>query len=363
MRGKLADNIRALRKARGLTQEQLAEALGVTVGAVYKWETGRSAPEVALLMELADLFSVSVDVVLGYEVRDNSVEAVRERVRALTRAKDYAAASAEAEKALSRYPNDFQLVHRCGELYMFKGMETGEGKALERAIGLLSHAILLLSQNGDPEISEAGIRSDIAHCHILLDRTDEGLDILKRYNVGGMNSGLIGRVYASKEQYRPEEAAPFLMRAYGDCVSELMNTISGYFHYYVKIKDHERALDALLWLAGYMESIKISDETSAYVDKIRASLFAQCAPMHHLLGREREARAYLQKAHELARRFDSAPVHGLGGMRFCIGDVSGAAVYDPFGETAMDAVERLMLDDIWPEELKILWEELKGENN
>ena len=42
---KLAENIRALRKQRNLTQEQLAEVLGVTVGAVYKWEAGLSLPE------------------------------------------------------------------------------------------------------------------------------------------------------------------------------------------------------------------------------------------------------------------------------------------------------------------------------
>ena len=39
---KLAENIRALRKQRRLTQEQLAETLRVTVGAVYKWEAGVS---------------------------------------------------------------------------------------------------------------------------------------------------------------------------------------------------------------------------------------------------------------------------------------------------------------------------------
>ena len=39
---RLGENIRTLRKAAGLTQEALAEALGVTTGAVYKWESGDS---------------------------------------------------------------------------------------------------------------------------------------------------------------------------------------------------------------------------------------------------------------------------------------------------------------------------------
>ena len=39
---KLPEKIRSFRKQRSLTQEQLAEVLGVTVGAVYKWEAGGS---------------------------------------------------------------------------------------------------------------------------------------------------------------------------------------------------------------------------------------------------------------------------------------------------------------------------------
>lgn len=42
MEGKLAENIRALRKEKMMTQEQLAECLDVTVGAVSKWESGVS---------------------------------------------------------------------------------------------------------------------------------------------------------------------------------------------------------------------------------------------------------------------------------------------------------------------------------
>ena len=51
----LSDNIRAHRRAYSLTQQQLADALGVTVGAVYKWEANLSTPDLKLLVELADL--------------------------------------------------------------------------------------------------------------------------------------------------------------------------------------------------------------------------------------------------------------------------------------------------------------------
>lgn len=53
MEGKLAENIRALRKEKRMTQEQLAECLDVTVGAVSKWESGATTPDLSMIMELA----------------------------------------------------------------------------------------------------------------------------------------------------------------------------------------------------------------------------------------------------------------------------------------------------------------------
>ena len=56
MKINLANSIRKHRKNRKMTQEQLAEALGVSVGAVYKWEAGLSLPELNLIVEIADFF-------------------------------------------------------------------------------------------------------------------------------------------------------------------------------------------------------------------------------------------------------------------------------------------------------------------
>ncbi|MBQ2155164.1 MAG: helix-turn-helix transcriptional regulator, partial [Clostridiales bacterium] len=50
---RLAENLKRMRKERSLTQEALADALGVTAGAVYKWEAGLSSPELEMLVRIA----------------------------------------------------------------------------------------------------------------------------------------------------------------------------------------------------------------------------------------------------------------------------------------------------------------------
>ena len=68
MRLELSQNIKKYRKEMSLTQEELAETFGVTVGAVSKWESGSTVPDIMTMMELADFFNVSMDVLLGYNL-------------------------------------------------------------------------------------------------------------------------------------------------------------------------------------------------------------------------------------------------------------------------------------------------------
>ena len=54
-----------LRKRKGISQQELAEHLGVTFQSVSKWETKSTFPDITLLPEIADFFEVSVDELLG----------------------------------------------------------------------------------------------------------------------------------------------------------------------------------------------------------------------------------------------------------------------------------------------------------
>lgn len=77
----LAENLRQFRRDRQLTQEQLAEVLGVAVGTVSKWESGSSTPDLSLILELADFFGTSVDVLLGYRQQSTSLADTVARLR------------------------------------------------------------------------------------------------------------------------------------------------------------------------------------------------------------------------------------------------------------------------------------------
>ena len=56
--------LKMLRKQNGLTQEQLAEKLGVSRQAVAKWERGESVPDIAAYIQLADLYGTTVDMLV-----------------------------------------------------------------------------------------------------------------------------------------------------------------------------------------------------------------------------------------------------------------------------------------------------------
>ncbi len=74
---KLGQNIQACRKRAGLSQEALAEKLGVSRQAISKWELGEAEPELKNLQLLAKVFGVSVDYLLNQEPTPAAAPATR----------------------------------------------------------------------------------------------------------------------------------------------------------------------------------------------------------------------------------------------------------------------------------------------
>lgn len=74
----LGNSISEKRKAKGLTQEELAVKLGVSPQAVSKWENNLSCPDISLLPEISKIFGISVDELLGVEPAAVKAEQIKE---------------------------------------------------------------------------------------------------------------------------------------------------------------------------------------------------------------------------------------------------------------------------------------------
>ncbi len=68
----IGNNIKQLRQQKNLTQEQVAEKLGVSYQAVSKWENNANTPDIALLPKIANLFDVSIDALFSDSITDYS---------------------------------------------------------------------------------------------------------------------------------------------------------------------------------------------------------------------------------------------------------------------------------------------------
>ena len=350
---RLAENIRAYRKARRLTQEQFAETLGVTAGAVYKWEAGLSVPELSMIVEMADFFDVSVDALLGYEIKDNRLESTKKRLYALLRSGD-GDAPTEAEKALKKYPHSFDIVLCCADVYLILGMERHDKEMLRRALELLEQALLLIAQNTDPSVSEYTIYGEMGDAWIALGEYEKGLELLKKHNMRGIFSDAIGTALAV-ELRRPEEAEPFLGEAVLRSVSTLVNTAIGFAFLYSLRSEYTREREIVLWAQTLLRGLQAAD-TPCFFDKTNALLLTLLAHARLRSGEGGAACAALEEAAGLVLRFDAAPNFNPGAVRF-FEIPESASVYDNLGVTARDSVESLirLLED---RELETLWKEV-----
>ena len=356
MTNKLAENIRAFRKQRGLTQEQLAEVLGVTVGAVYKWEARLSLPELSLIMELADFFDTSVDVLLGYEMKDNRLQATVERLKAYAYRKDRAGL-AEAEKALKKYPNAFDVAYHAARLDVLFGVEARDSALLRRGLERLETARRLISQNTDPRISESTLCGNMAEVRMVLGETEDALALLKRYNAGGLYDDRIGLTLAADCE-RPEEALPFLSDALMTGVATLVRTVMGYLNVYLIKKDFAKAEALLSWGIHAFAGLKNGD-APCFLDKVNAALLTSLACVRLNRGEMEGAVETLRQARTLAVRFDAKPDYRASTLRFVTNDRQ-MGVYDDLGTTAMEVVCKTVAS-LENEKLAELWREMQGD--
>ena len=116
----IGQRIKQFRKQNGLTQEKLADYLGVTDKAVSKWECGLTAPDLALIMPLARILHVSADELLGGKKEETDAKRLEYDERYVNYLKyDTRENYQIALQAVKDYPNDYKYLAFLAQTEMF----------------------------------------------------------------------------------------------------------------------------------------------------------------------------------------------------------------------------------------------------
>ncbi len=110
---KISENIKRLRKAKKITQEELAEIFNVTPAAVSKWENNETYPDITLLFPLSHFFGVSIDELMGYDymVIEEEIKRVKEEIHNTWYVNnDWGKAKELVINARTSYPNDYEIM-------------------------------------------------------------------------------------------------------------------------------------------------------------------------------------------------------------------------------------------------------------
>lgn len=356
MKLSLPANINKLRKEHSMTQEQLAEALGVTFASVSKWERGIAIPELNLIAEMADLFEVSIDALIGYEFRNNDRDHVTARLKQYLHDRDEDAFS-DIEKALQRYPNCFDIVYYSASVFRVRGLTQKNTEYSKKALSLYNRACMLIGQNTNSEISDISIYREMAEIYLALGEYEKGLELLKKNNPCKINHPLIGQTLASSCD-DPEGALPYLSSALLDLTVTQMQITMGYLNVFCKTEDYSNALAMVDWALAFYPGLKKS-EKCGYIDKSEAVFWAVRADILLTLCRKEEAIESLRRAKEIAVRFDKAPDYDASSIRFVCCKTPATAI-DDLGDSALIGIDHL-IEEYEKDELCDLWNEVKNE--
>ena len=345
MKLKLHENIKKFRKEKNLTQEKLAEILGVTVGAVSKWENGNNTPDIVMLTTLAGFFDVSVDVLLGYDMISRKVEDIVANIDSLVSKHKFEEAEVISRDAINRYPHDFSVIFSSAMIYHVKALENQDKNDARMAIDLFTKSLEYLSQNKNPDINDYVIRSNIAYNYLIIDEK-AALERLKEINFGGINDTVIAHIYLQNED--PDQALNYSTSGIINHLGELIDS-SVYMIIALAGTGQKKNLEESICLTDTMIDVikKFSKDEIGCFSKYVAFYYVIKAYFCACIKDEYGMTKFISKGKKLAMEFDKNGSNDVARhLKFYHADKEHFYTIDSIGEKAVSGISTVLSKQI-----------------
>ena len=342
----ISENIRKLRRERDITQEHLADLLGISAQAVSGWECGRTAPDISQIAPLASIFEVSADVILGIDVDKKEAKILELYAEAFDTAAegDHVRAVMMTDEALRQYPDSYRLMDfYANEIWLYNHMMPEECREQNRKRAF-SYLDMILAGCTDPDIRNNSL---IMAClwNAQLGNTEEAERLAKTQEGVHFTYGeLMGRIHKGTKQYiayRDEMLGQFTGAIGYILVDRLLETTDddGNRMY---TEDEELALNKM---AADMFRMMFPDG-----DYLFHAQYIECAyrNMAYIYAKRKDRAntiACVREAAELAIHFDTVSPDAVHTSPAVRGLETGGIWWHDTHNRTHDLIERLSMDD------------------
>lgn len=313
MKLNIGAKILELRKSKSITQEQLAEAVGVSIAAVSKWECAATYPDIALLPAIASYFEVSIDALIDYQVQPNKLQEYRDTLQKFVQVSDYQSGLPIAENALKQYPNDFYLLMSIASLKFSEGTSgvcSDKKSTVKKAIEYFNRALAVKPANSPTK--KESIQQNISFAYSSINEYDKAISILEEINVNGVfdpdiasnliETGKTNEAMATLQKYLFRMAFGFAMvtESLGKCFRENEKL--------------QYVVDLQLLHASFLASF--THDTPNYCDLLCSMSYHDLAKFQREVGDEESMWGSIKKSVYHAVRFDQQPSYDLASVKF-----------------------------------------------
>lgn len=203
---KLGENLKKHRTNRELTQEQLADVLGVSAQAVSRWENGTTYPDITLLPTIASYFEITLDELMGMQ-DFKSEEQIKELLAKIDENSNKGLIYENIlllREAVKTYPTNYQLQFRLVNQLTFCQFKNGQGLSEVEQNDLNREAVeignRILSRCNDGEIIHRTTQQ-LCYIYSRLGETEKAIEYAKKLpDIGACSTVILGDIYEGKQQ-------------------------------------------------------------------------------------------------------------------------------------------------------------------
>lgn len=176
----MGSKLRKLRRERDMTQDELADVLGVSFQAVSKWERGDSYPDISMLPGIASFFNISIDELLGM---DELRRAEKIKEIQLTAAKRFSEGThrdmaAVYREALKLFPNEDSLLRELANCLL--GYRKGDAGVTPDEAREALDALNRILKYSDDDFNKSYARDEIPTAYFLAGEEERAVEEAKR---------------------------------------------------------------------------------------------------------------------------------------------------------------------------------------